>query len=394
MQEFAFKMVRLDQDMAVAISYLIVVISAVITNLVYKVEFKIGRSTYFLSLGMQFLLAGVASLPVLWVRDAIAHDYLPVVVILIYGLIVPLGALIGISAAARSNDVFATRKRWFLALIPLANLVLVFGRPKDPTDKGVGTVTAIVYVVLCLLLFVIGRGITTYVEQQVAIIPALGAGDEAVSEKIDQYILKNEGLPKLLKDAVSQVRNLPQKVDSITTLTKVEADQNTLRYVYELSGDTSGLTQTWNDIMTNSWCKSDTFGYMRKLGATVEGTYVDKSGKQLALLRINNGLCDAWYTRRNQTMVDEAKAVKGPLKVDDVTTLDGASFAGDTFTYNYSVSVIPPNDNWKQLVKGHWCKLDSFVTLMKMGINIRGAYTYNKTQSVGEVLINADECSL
>ena len=46
-----------------------------------------------------------------------------------------------------------------------------------------------------------------------------------------------------------------------------------------------------------------------------------------------------------------AQSVKGPIRVDDVTSLTSASYDPGTFSYHYTISVTPTDETWRTYVK-------------------------------------------
>ena len=145
--------------------------------------------------------------------------------------------------------------------------------------------------------------------------------------------------------------------------------------------------------MTDKWCKLDNFKPMMEIGATIEGKYVSPEGQPLTELKVSTALCDQWKAHFQKTMEDAASAVKGPTRLDDVTTLTAASYKNGTFSYYYTLSVTPSDNSWKNYVQHNWCKTDQLKTMMAFGLNVRGVYVTGANAPVGEILINSSVCS-
>ncbi|MBB4232169.1 hypothetical protein [Rhizobium mongolense] len=392
MEALAYQVLQIGELGSLMLSWVIMLAAAAAGVALIKPEFRLGRPMYFLTMGLSFLLSGATSLFVLGVQDAMKNNYLAVIVALIYGSLIPIGVFAGTCAAARSKDAYGTHAKWVLAFIPLANLLLLFAPTQEKTKSGVGRIARnIVLVVSALAMMGVGRGLGSLVERQVTSTAQVAQNDPQLQSKALQYEVQVNGLEASLNEAAKAIR-VPTKLDSITTLKAVEVENDTFRYVYEISDTSAKFTSAWRDIMTNKWCRSENFKLMIEIGATVEGKYVSLAGEPLAGLKVNTALCDQWQAKFRKTMKDAASAVKVPSKLDDVTTLTAADYEDGIFSYYYTVSVTPPDNSWKDFVQQNWCKTDQLKPMMDLGLDIRGVYATEAKAPVGEVLINTAIC--
>ncbi|MGF6173262.1 hypothetical protein [Ensifer sp. 4252] len=392
MEAWAYQILQFGKFGSLLLSWGVLFGSAVVGLAFTGHAFKLGRAAYFLTMGLSFLFTGMTSLFVLGLHDAVKNDYLTVIVALIIGSLIPIGIFTGICAAARSRDAFGTRDRWFLSFIPVANLVLLFAPPQEQRKPSpVRTARSIVLVVLGFGLIGAGGGLNRWVEGQANQANETAQNDALLQKKLTRYEVQNFGLEAFLKETVKAV-SVPAKLDGITTLKAVEIDKETFRYVYEISDKNANFSRNWQDVMMNRWCKSLDFKFMTDVGATVEGKYVSQEGQQLAELKVNPALCDQWRLQFDKTMQDAANAIKGPTRLDEVTTLNGADYKDGTFTYYYTFATMPSNDGWKAYMKNRWCQADQFKQMMAFDLNIRGVYSTEASAPIGEVLVNSEIC--
>jgi len=393
MEALAYRILQIGEIGSLALAWAVLFVSAAATLAFTKYELKLSRPAYFLITGLSFLLCAMTSLFALGIQDAIKNDYLAAIVALSYGSLIPIGALAGISAAARSNDAYGTRDKWFLSFVPFANLALLFGASLERPESGFPRVVrSIVLVTLGVLMMGAAGGVSRWVERQAAQAADGAQNDAQLQDKVIRYEVQNNGLEASLKEAAEAIP-VPAKLDAITSLKAVEVDKETFRYVYEISDKNANFSSSWQDIMTNRWCKSPDFKAMIDLGATVEGKYVSQDGQQLASLRVSTALCEQWRSQFQKAMDNAANAIKGPTKLDEVTTLMGADYKDGTFSYYYTFALLPRDPAWKEYMKNRWCQTDQFKAMMAVDLDIRGVYTTETNAPIGEVLVNSRICS-
>ncbi|MBZ7923566.1 hypothetical protein LAC81_17395 [Ensifer adhaerens] len=163
------------------------------------------------------------------------------------------------------------------------------------------------------------------VERQVDLASEAAQNDALLQKKLALYEIQSFGLEAFLQETADATA-VPANVDGITTLKAIEVDKETFRYVYEISYKDAVFSTNWRHVMMSRWCKSPDITFMTDVGATVEGKYLSQEGQQLAELNVNPALCDEWRLQFDKSMLEAARAIKGPAKVDEATTLTGADY--------------------------------------------------------------------
>lgn len=390
MEAYAYQLLNIEQFTSLALSWVIMTVSAAAAVALTKSQWKLGRAGYFLSMGFIVLLAGMTNLLALGVPEAIKNGYLAVIVSAIYGVLVPIGGLAGIFAAARSMDAHGTREKWVLGFIPLANLLLLFAKPTASSKRGAVQILRTIGVVsLGIALIGIGKGLEQIVEQNIQqAIPGIQADAKLQAKKME-YEVKNKGIENYLNEVASLIP-VPAKIDNITTLKSVKSNYIVLRYTYEISDKSANLGKTWKDLMM-SWCSQEEFKPLFDAGALVAGHYVDMSGNTLAEISASSSLCSTWSEALDAEFKASAQSVKVPMKIDEVTTVTEATYESKTYSYHYTVSEIPP-DLWKDAIKADWCASRAMRAITDLGVTVRGVYTLENGTPIGEVSIDKTAC--
>lgn len=391
MEALAYQILQIGDVGSRAVSWVIMVLAAAIAVAATQYEWRVGRAKYFLLLGLIWFLAGLSNLVPIAVPGAVKGQYLGPVVILIYALLVPLGALAGIFSAARSLDVYGTRNKWIYGFIPIANLVLLFGKPQERRPGGAMRAIASTGMVLAgLLLIAMGTGIEKSAARSVEQARARMADDPVAQRMAIRLEIKANGMQSALREFASGIA-VPLKVDAISTIIDVPVKANTLTYVYEVTGSNLNFGHSWNDIMMNSMCTSDNFSELITLGAVISRRYLDPSKNLLGEVTASTPLCSSWRTKFDEQMLRAAQSIKGPTRVDEITTLNSASYAANVFTYNYSVSDMLPN-GWQGQIKKNFCEVPTLKSMMAAGLTVRAVYSMATGSTLGEVSVVRGDC--
>lgn len=391
MEALAYQMLQIGEAGSLAVSWVIMVLAAALTVDATRYEWRIGRTKYFLLLGLIWLLSGLSNLLAVAVPGAVKGQYLGPVVILIYALLVPLGAIAGVFSAARSQDVYGTRNKWIYGFIPIANLVLLFGKPQESRPGGAMRAIASTTMVLAgLLLILMGKGIEKGAERAVEQARARMADDPVAQRMAMRLEIKAYGMEKALREFASGI-TLPMTIDSITTLTGVNIKDNSLTYVYEVNSSKSNFNDSWHDIMMSNTCTSDSLRDIIALGAIVSRRYDSPSKKTLGEVTASTPLCGSWREQFDAKFVRAAESIRGPMVVDEITTLDRASYASNTFTYHYSLSQTLPQ-GWQNEIKGNFCQSPQLKAMLTAGLTVRAVYRMTTGSTLGEVSVAKSDC--
>ncbi|UDF31135.1 UNVERIFIED_ORG: hypothetical protein LHK14_07325 [Roseateles sp. XES5] len=298
MEAYAYQLLTIGQFASLALSWVIMTVSAAAAVALTKSQWKLGRAGYFLSMGFIVLLTVIPNFLLLYTAEAIKNEHLALLVGAIYGALVPVGGLAGIFAAARSMDAHGTREKWVLGFIPIVNLFLLFAQPMASSKKGfVKLLGAVATVILGFALMFAGKSLESIAKQNIQRVDVSTQDDVALVAKKMAYEAKNKGLEKYLKEIANAVP-VPEKIDSITTLTALKAEGNALKYTYEISGADFKFDKAWKDLMMSRWCAPEVFKPMFDIGALVTGHYVDTKGNTLAEISVSPSLCDVWRLNR------------------------------------------------------------------------------------------------
>lgn len=395
MESLAYRVLQIGEIGSIILSTIILMFGAWIGVTLFKPSFKLKRAPYFAIYGLMLLLSSMTSLLALALKHAIDAGYLSVIVFLMFAALVPIGILGGVFAAARSLDGYGTTEKWFYAYIPFVNLALIFkATPDTSRSTALGYVSAFVLVLVGLLLIGAGRVIDKAVEQSIASLQNGMMSDPETASKLTTLELNYKGMEKFLKDVAATVP-VPSRVDSITTLTRMETESDTLRYVYELSDNKANFGGGWNDMMMHRWCNGQSFKVFLDMGVTVEGVFTTQDQQSKGILRINRELCKDWEIKIESELSEAARKIPVPTKIDDYTTLVKADYSNSTFTYFYELPSAVPTVNvssWLNGIRDSWCSSPNFGSMIEIGRNIRAVYTRADGVHVGDFTINTEAC--
>ena len=391
MEAYAYNVLQIGDSASYVLSWVIVTASAAVAVAVTNLHWKFGRSLYFLSLGFVVLLAGMTNFLALGVEDAVKNGHLALVVGAIYGLLVPIGGLAGIFAAARSIDAYGTRDKWIWGFLPIANLFLMFAKPKDLPKFGMTRFLGNAgMVILGVALIGLGKGFERSVEQTIQRTTPGTQNDQQLQTKVMEYEVQNKGVENLLKEAALAIP-VPQTIDNITTLKAVQVEGSTFRFTYETSRADAQLGNAWKNLMMSQWCTMESFKPIFDIGATVVGRYVDRAGNAVAEISANPVLCANWSKAFDAVLTASTLLIKVPKKLDEVTTLTGVTYGSKTYSYHYTISVALP-DTWKVYLKTSWCKSPETKMMMDMGLTVRGVYSSETGAPIGEISVDKATC--
>ena len=91
-------------------------------------------------------------------------------------------------------------------------------------------------------------------------------------------------------------KNLPTKLDSITTLTKAEANNGNLNLYYTLSNPdakehAAEAEEGMRATIVDTYCNNDQNKQVREMQIEVTHNYVDSTGAQLFTIKVNPTMC-------------------------------------------------------------------------------------------------------
>jgi hypothetical protein len=238
----------------------------------------------------------VAATQIAWLGsvDAVLGGYLIALVAVDVVAAVGCGyALAGI-ATARSRSAFGHGRAAALAFIPLANFVLLFAKPKaDSEHAGSGAIPVLSggLGVLSGLFLLLGTiALSSYVTTETMRRgEAAAASDPSFQVKSLEMSIASLGLAESLKQ-IAYGYPVPETVDDVTTLVRVEADGDVLRYVYELT-EVSSIPLSLRVAVTNSNCRLPFFEPIFKADGGIQHLYLGQDGAEIGRIDVTRKAC-------------------------------------------------------------------------------------------------------
>lgn len=291
---------------------------------------SLRRVPYFLAFAGIFVLSSL--LPLAWMAtfEAMKHGVLWLLFASIFLGIAAFGYVYGMIAHARSVSGYGDGRSAWMALVPFANLFLLFKAPlqKDETNSAARMAGNFVGVVLGLFLLALAQGLTK-ASDDVLDNMIERVGDDAELQSISiAAMLRAQGLEAVLKQMAPEVPS--QKVDETTTLLRVEASATTLRYVYQVDTDAQNLPASVRRGLTKHNCTYEALASVIQAGATIVHFYGRPDGTELGMVTITQTICDN----------PEPEALAKPTEAD-ITNMIEASPAGEMYR---ALKVYYPED--------------------------------------------------
>jgi hypothetical protein len=84
----------------------------------------------------------------------------------------------------------------------------------------------------------------------------------------------------------------PSRIDKVTELLRVEAEGETIRYVYKVETDAPSLSASVQVNIVSSNCANELLGPVIHAGATLEHRYESSDGSDLGIVLVTQAICD------------------------------------------------------------------------------------------------------
>ena len=281
MENLAYAYIHLDESAMRGISFICLLAGCAINYLTNKSPAPVPRSFYFFATGAVFLAASVEGLIWLAAPSAIASDKLFLVVLTEIGALAALGYLFGFAATGRSIDAYGTPGKWWLAFVPLANLILLV----KPSQNQ-----AVALVIGALAMLAGGRVLSIGIQQTVERNTQSAATENPiVADKLAQASLEHSRLEDLLKGVAQEVA-VPARLDEITTLTKVSTKGKQIIFYYSLTGSVSSIPDAFATKLQRNFCSGPMKSFIEK-GATVTADYHLSDGSSVRTISVDAAQC-------------------------------------------------------------------------------------------------------
>ncbi|MCB4917113.1 hypothetical protein LAV78_01055 [Brucella intermedia] len=294
MENFAYAYIHFDEATIRGISFVCLLAGCAINYLTNRSAAPMARSSYFFATAALVLASSVEGLIWLAAPSAIASGKLVLVVLVELSALTALGYFFGFAATGRSVDAYGTTGKWWLAFIPLINLILLFKPSQNPSGKtgGAEMTKTVALVIGAFVLLAGGRALAVSIEHVVeGNTQAAAKENPLVAERLAQAALDNGKLADLLVIAAREVA-VPVRLDEITTLSKVSARGNEMRFHYTLSGDISSIPDSFAANLQRTFCAGPLKDFIRK-GATVTADYEKEDGTSVRAISVDGRECDS-----------------------------------------------------------------------------------------------------
>ncbi|QNT69004.1 hypothetical protein HQ394_06120 [Defluviicoccus vanus] len=116
-------------------------------------------------------------------------------------------------------------------------------------------------------------------------------------------MIEKQGLEPALRRVAEMVRT-PEKVDSVTTLRRIEAEGATLRFVFDVTVDAAQIPESMRAAMTSNACNRPALRPALASGATIEWVYVGRGSGAIGTIKVTELDC-AGRTPRQEPTKDE-----------------------------------------------------------------------------------------
>lgn len=292
MESLAYSYIHLDESMMKLISFMLLVLGGFINFKMTKVVFPVGRASYFFLFGTLVLISSLEGLFWLAAPSAIETDNLYIIVIAEFIAFILLGYVFGFAATGRSLDAYGTPSKWWLAFVPLANLILLFKAPLNQlkTNPRWHWVRCTALVFSAFAFMMIGRGLSVAIENSVERNTASAVNSNPmVADKLSKAAMQNSSIKDLLAVMAKEVKT-PLTVDEVTTLTKVNANNNELTYQYAISSNISTLPDFFKENLKKTLC-SGTLKPVIDRGATISAVYKANNGNEIGSVSVDLSIC-------------------------------------------------------------------------------------------------------
>lgn len=271
----------------------IVYVFAIIFGLMHEVNFRLKRSTYFLSIGVIVFFSSITAGIYFLLFSAMLGGYLFAIVLIDIIIWAFIGFLFVFIAKARSNDAYGHSRYAFLAFIPFANLWLLFSPSKDGSEqKHTSFTIGVSAVIIGFVVLVAGRGLGLAIESELnshaSTKVAQKHGIEIASKYIKYYATRQN-----INAALNYYKALDvvgQKIDEITYLNDIIVEENSITYKFfitdnSITGFTEERLKDWETYV----CSSNRTLF--DIGASVIFHYYSDASPMLAYIVGDSEVC-------------------------------------------------------------------------------------------------------
>jgi hypothetical protein len=294
LEDLAVQFVSQSESALRAIGYGLVVLGAIIAGVLTRSKAELERSPYFALSALIILLVTVVQTVWLQSLSAMAGGYLWALMIAHVAALVTGGFFTAKIAMARSRDAFGHGWLAALAFIPLANFWLLLAPSKVPVSAqrtpAIPLLTGGLGVLLGFLMLIAAAVVSVLVGRASDRMVARARNDPALQKVGIAFLVRSQGLPKTLRQMADAART-PIKIDSVTTLNRIEAAGTELRRTYVVGSPAKALTDEFRTKATKGICAYGPFMPILRSGATIREVYVRADRSPIGEVLVTRRIC-------------------------------------------------------------------------------------------------------
>lgn len=388
MDIFSYRLLTLNELQDVLFSWAILFGSAALSATVFKFDFKLRRPLYAFIVGIAVLVLGIRSASFVAVFDAIKGGYLTQLTLALYGVLVPIGILMGIFSAARSRDAYGSSDKWAYGLIPILNLVMLFAPSQENADKTgfFRRAGKIAVVSVAVMLMLSGHVVRLLAEKQAEI--SQMDIDPELQKKIVYYELRSGNMASYAALITQELSN-SKDYSAVFTSKHVDVDELTVNYTFEVADKDYRFSEIWRDSLINDLCEGKS-GILIDAGATINQKYLSNDGTVLAELSLDAASCDQWASKLDSNMKQVARSIDGVKEINGLNLRVRAEYYDKTLSIRYIANQVP-EEGWENRISESLCNNNDLRIIMGFNINIHTFFFYG-ARRVGDFSVNSQIC--
>ncbi len=248
------------------------------------------RMPYLIWYGIIYCALSATAFAWLGMFAAIESGTLAILLLFICAGIFAAGLGLAVIGHARSTNAIGNGKDAWMAIVPIANLILFFKRPLNyAEDQKSITPLNILGVIFGIFLLMVAQGlekVSTSMIEDMAEEVETNPDTLAMSA---EAMLESQGLEATLTQMASEMEGQP--IDEITTLIKVQAAGTTLQYIYEITADWEQLPPKMRTTNPESNCNNAGIRPILKAGASIEHIYKRSDGGTIGIIIVTPEDC-------------------------------------------------------------------------------------------------------
>lgn len=291
MNQFFASILVLEEGQLILLAFVLMLVGAGLCAALVTVNSVFRRVIYFAYVAGVTTALTVSQFGWVLVPQAAEAGFLWAVVSLTLGAFVAYGAVSYYGAAARSRHVSGDTSKAWLGFVPFANLWLLFA-PGQKTTEDIAPRSAAARFIADPAI-VIGSLFLLAITQTIDLMSEdTPYYDVADSPELMSMISESMRLDEFFQREATLTRpELPIEVDAITRWTGIEANGETLSFVYTLTEEIGGMRPDFKDTIASQFCAEDVYGGEIARGGIIRVIYNQPSGARVATYDVSSADC-------------------------------------------------------------------------------------------------------